>query len=86
MAENADIEYKKVTDLVYRDIIDLEGDKYADPHGVDELMAEAFAEVANVEHDTIDGVPHVLVTVNLIWEDVVVAFPVDHMVPLGKEL
>ena len=80
------ISHKKVSDLAKRDLIDLEGDRFADPHGAEELMAEGYAEVLAVSHETVDGVPHVMLTVDLIWEEATVLFPSDHMVPFVEEL
>lgn len=80
------VESKKVSELVNGDLIDLEGDMYADPHSTEELLAESYAEVVDVAHDTVEGVKRVIVTVDMSWEEMVIAFPADHEVPLGKEL
>lgn len=80
------ITHKKVSDLAKRDLIDLEGDRFADPHGTDELMEEGYAEVMDLTRKTIDGVDYIMLTVDLIWEQATVSFPPDHMVPFVEEL
>jgi len=69
---------KRVSDLKIGDLVDLEGDRYADPNRDHISFGFEYQEVATIEHETPD-----CIAVGFEGFDVV-GFPPWHMVKVGS--
>lgn len=70
----------KVSELAPGNLVDLEGDKYADPRHEHVMLQSQYVEVVSIEQET----PH-CVAVGFEGFDVV-GFPPDHMVPVSEDM